>query len=44
MRRALRLMDKSAFAKLETSLFYRLTAWRIVPVLMRMQLIPQLAS
>jgi deazaflavin-dependent oxidoreductase (nitroreductase family) len=36
MRRVLSLMDRSAFAKLETSLFYRLTAWRIVPVLMRL--------
>ncbi len=36
MRVALRLMDKSAFAKLETSLPYRLTAWRIVPILMRL--------
>jgi deazaflavin-dependent oxidoreductase (nitroreductase family) len=36
MRRTLRMMDKTAFAKFETSLLYRLTAWRIVPVLMRL--------
>jgi deazaflavin-dependent oxidoreductase (nitroreductase family) len=32
----LRMMDRSAFAALETWLPYRLTAWRLVPVLMRL--------
>jgi deazaflavin-dependent oxidoreductase (nitroreductase family) len=36
MRTALRLMYSGGFAKFETSLLYRLTAWRIVPVLMRL--------
>jgi deazaflavin-dependent oxidoreductase (nitroreductase family) len=36
MRAAFRLMNRRAFAAFETSLAYRLTAWRIVPVLMRL--------
>jgi deazaflavin-dependent oxidoreductase (nitroreductase family) len=36
MRTALRLMTKKPFVAFETSLFYRLTAWRLVPVLMRL--------